>query len=181
MAIEIEKKYRLSSEQSKQIAANLQEFGADFQGEDFETNTLYRGGILDEKQAVLRIRKTGDKTILTYKQRIQNASVIKHQIEHETIVESAKEIEKIIENLGFVKVVVYEKRRKTWGFRNVEVVLDELPFGLFMEIEGSIQEITEAEMLLDAVDFEVEPETYPRLTMKQGIQNGQIIEAKFVD
>ncbi len=77
--------------------------------------------------------------------------------------------------------MIYEKRRKTWSFRNVEVVLDELPFGLFMEIEGSIQGITEAEMLLDAEDFKVELETYPRLTMKQGIQNGQIIEAKFVD
>ncbi len=181
MAIEIEKKYRLTSQQSEQIAANLQEFGADFQGEDFETNTLYNGGILDEKLAVLRIRKAGDKTILTYKQRIENTSAIKHQIEHETNVESAEEIEKIIENLGFVKAVIYEKRRQTWSFRHVEVVLDELPFGLFMEIEGSIQDITEAEMLLDAEDFEVELETYPRLTMKQGIQNGQIIEAKFVN
>ncbi len=93
MAIEIEKKYRLTLQQSEQIAANLQEFGADFQGEDFETNTLYRGGILDEKLAVLRIRKTGDKTILTYKQRIQNSSEIKHQIEHETSDDIPEEIE----------------------------------------------------------------------------------------
>jgi len=180
MAIEIEKKYRLTLQQSEQIIVNLQEFGAEFQGEDFETNTLYGGGILDEKLAVLRIRKTQNKTILTYKQRIQNSSEIKHQIEHETNVEREEEIEKIIENLGFVKAVIYEKRRKTWSFRNVEVVLDELPFGLFMEIEGSIQDITEAEMLLDAEDFKVELETYPRLTMNQGIQNGQIIEAKFI-
>jgi adenylate cyclase class 2 len=181
MAIEIEKKYRLTLEQREQTEANLKEFGAEFQGEDFEINTLYSGGILDEKFAVLRIRKAGDKTILTYKQRIRNTSSIKHQIEHETNVESAEEIEKIIENLGFIKAVIYEKRRKTWNFRNVEVVLDNLPFGLFMEIEGSIQEITEAEMLLNAEDFEVELETYPRLTMKHGTLNEQIIEARFVD
>ena len=81
--------------------------------------------------------------------------------------------------MGFQKNLVYEKRRKTWHFRDVELVLDELPFGLFMEIEGSITAIKEAEMLLDIEDFPAEHESYPRLTARFGKRNGDLIEARF--
>ncbi|HEX9962347.1 MAG TPA: class IV adenylate cyclase [Pyrinomonadaceae bacterium] len=179
MAIEIEKKYRLTAAQCERISLALAEIGAEFQGVDFEENTLYRGGVLDEKNAVLRVRKIADKTILTYKRRIQNEFDVKQQIEHETEIADAGEIENIIENLGFTASLVYEKRRRTWRFRQVEIVLDELPFGLFMEIEGSITAIAEAEMFLEAEAFEVEHETYPRLTAKFGKKNGALTEARF--
>ncbi len=179
MAIEIEKKYRLSEEQKQFVLESLHEFEAKYEGEDFEENTIYGGGILDEKRAVLRIRKTQDKTILTFKQRIKSEFDIKQQIEHESEVAKAEEIEKIIESLGFVPRLVYEKRRKTWQFRQVEIVLDELPFGLFMEIEGSITAIAEAEMILDIEDFTTEYETYPSLTFAHGRQRGELIEARF--
>jgi len=179
MAIEIEKKYRLNTRQYERLSSVLEEIGAELQGEDFEVNTLYRGGVLDEKNAVLRVRKIADRTILTYKQRIQNEFDIKQQIEHETEIGSAEEIENIIDNLGFKATLVYEKRRHTWNFRQVEILLDELPFGLFMEIEGSITGIAEAEMFLEAEDFEVEHETYPSLTAKYGKKNGELIEARF--
>jgi adenylate cyclase class 2 len=179
MAIEIEKKYRLDARQYGRLSFVLEEIGARFEGEDFEENTLYRGGVLDEKNAVLRVRKIAGKTILTYKRRIRNEFDIKQQIEYETEIGNAEEIENIIENLGFVRSLVYEKRRRTWKFRQVEIVLDELPFGLFMEIEGSITAIAEAEMFLEAEAFEVEHETYPRLTAKHGRKNGELIEARF--
>ncbi len=179
MAIEIEKKYHLNSEQKQIVLAALEEVGAKFVCEDFEENSLYRGGILIETNAVLRVRKTQDKTILTYKKSLQSEFDTKRQIEHETEVSSAEEIEKIIENLGFTKVLIYEKRRKTWTFRAVEIVLDVLPFGEFMEIEGSITAIAEAEMFLGIEDFEIERETYPALTGKFGKQNNNLTEARF--
>lgn len=179
MSIEIEKKYRLSDEQRQFVLDALEEVGAEYEGEDFEENILYRGGALDKKNAVLRIRKIGAKAILTYKQRIQNELDIKQQIEHETSFENPHELEKIVENLGFMKKLIYEKRRKTWRLREVEIVLDELPFGLFMEIEGSITAIREAEMILDIEDFEAEHKTYPRLTAEFGTANGELIEARF--
>ena len=179
MAIEIEKKYRLTDEQREMILENLQEIGAEYVGEDFEENNIYSGGILEEQGAVLRIRKTQDKTFLTYKRRIVNEFAIKQQTEYETVVENADELEKIVESLGLTKNLVYEKRRKTWRFRQVEIVLDELPFGNFTEIEGSITAIAEAEIFLDAEDFEVEHETYPRLTARLGENIGDVIVAKF--
>ncbi len=179
MAIETEKKYRLDSARRGQVLAKLEEIGGVFLREDFEVNELYGGGILEEKKAVLRLRRIEGRTILTYKQRLDNNSAIKRQIEHETEIGDAAAIEMIIESLGFEKRIVYEKRRQTWRFRKTEIVLDELPFGLFMEIEGSIAEITLAESLLEAEDFEAEHETYPRLTAKLGKRNKRLIEARF--
>ena len=179
MAIETEKKYTLSRDQRERVLENLKELGAKYIREDFEENTLYSGGILSEKGAVLRMRKIGDKTILTYKQRIENAADVKQQIEYETVVEKAEEMEMIIESLAFTKALVYEKRRQSWQFRLVEVVLDELPFGQYMEIEGSITAIAEAEMLLDIEDLAVENETYPHLTQRFGVQKEKLIEARF--
>lgn len=179
MAIEIEKKYRLTEARKQFVLDSLAEIGAEYEGEDYEENTIYGGGILDAQIAVLRVRKTQDKTILTFKQSIQNEYDIKQRTEHETEVANAHELEKIIENLGFAPRLVYEKRRKTWHFRAVEIVLDELPFGDFMEIEGSITAIAEAEMFLDIEDYETEHETYPRLTARLGKLNGNVVEARF--
>ena len=179
MAIEIEKKYRLSREQTEYVSEALKEFGADYEGEDFEENILYRGGALDAQDAVLRIRKIGERAVLTYKRRLEKENDVKRQIEYETLVENPDELENIIENLDFTKRLIYEKRRRTWRLRGVEVVLDELPFGLFMEIEGSPNAIREAEMILEIEDFPVEHKTYPRLTAELGKRKGDLVEARF--
>lgn len=179
MAIETEKKYNLSNDQRRQVLENLKESGAKYIRDDFEENTLYRGEILDEKNAVLRVRKIGEKSILTYKESIGNDLGVKRQTEYETVVEKVEEMESIIKSLGFEKALVYEKRRQTWLFRAVEIVLDELPFGQYMEIEGSIMAIAEAEMFLGIEDFAVEQETYPRLTQRFGVQKERLVEARF--
>jgi hypothetical protein len=61
----------------------------------------------------------------------------------------------------------------------VEIVIDDLPFGLYLEIEGSVTAIKEAEMLLDLDELEAEHKTYPILTSELGIKNGDVIEARF--
>lgn len=179
MAVEIEKKYRLTDAQRNYVLDSLKEIGAKFHGEDFEENVIFLGGVLNEKPAILRLRRTDHTTTLTYKEGVQNEFDVKQRIEYETKVEDFANSEKIIESLGFSRSLIYEKRRRTWQFRDVEIVLDELPFGLFMEIEGSITAIKEAEMLLGIEDFETEHETYPRLTAKLGKRNGHVIEARF--
>ena len=49
-----------------------------------------------------------------------------------------------------------------------------------MEIEGSEAEIILIENLLKADGFQTEHETYPHLAKKYGVQNGGIIETRFV-
>lgn len=179
MAIETEKKYKINAAKREEIIATLKEGGAEFEREDFETNTIYGGGTLDQNVAVLRIRTTESGATLTYKKRIENQFDVKQQIEVETKVDDPEALAEIITNLGFVPRLIYQKRRQTWRFRSVEILLDELPFGFFMEIEGSITSIKEAEMMLGFEDFEVEHETYPRMTLRLGRPNGDVVEARF--
>src|ERR1700682_6332220 len=149
MPIEIEKKYRLTKKQRQDVLRRLPEIGAVCEGEEFEENTLYRGGALDVGTSVLRLRRISDgadtpaglpsrgrRAVLTYKQRFSSSSSIKQQQEDETEVADADAMEAILDALGFVPALVYEKRRATWRLGDAEIVIDELAFGLFMEIEG---------------------------------------------
>ena len=179
MAIETEKKYRLSPKRLDEITQKLVEFGASFEKEVFEVNYQHRGGEMDERGATLRLRKVGDFTLLTYKEKVKSENGAKRKIEHETNVADVEATEAIIERLGYRLTAVYEKRRKYWRFGDVEVVLDELPFGLFMEIEGTEDEIAHVEKKLGLKDLEHEPRGYPRLTIKYGKMNGDVAEAKF--
>jgi adenylate cyclase class 2 len=179
MAIETEKKYKVDAARREEIISELKEAGAEFEREDFETNSIYGGGKLDENNAVLRIRTIESGSFLTYKKRIENQFDVKRQIEIETKCDDPAALAEIITNLGFVPRLVYEKRRQTWRFRSVEILLDELPFGLFMEIEGSITAIKEAEMILGFEDLEVEHETYPRMTLRLGGEKDGVFEARF--
>lgn len=181
MANEIEKKYRLNDDQKAETLKALNEIGAEFQGLDFEENILFSSDELRAKQAVLRLRRIGARTILTYKQKVESSSAAKHHIEYETEVADFGEISSILESLNYRAVLIYEKRRRTWNFRQVEIVLDSLPFGEFMEIEGSLTAIAEAEIFLGAENFEVVAETYPNLTLEFGTKNGDLIEARFDD
>ncbi len=179
MAIEIEKKYVLDENMIGKLEARLTSLGAIFTGEDFEENFLHRGGILDLKVAALRLRKTGDKTALTYKERIAGEGNFKHQIEFETGITDADAAENIIEKLGYRVSVVYEKRRRSWQLGQVEVVLDEVPFGFYMEIEGEMDQILKTEELLGAGQLEVEPRGYPTLTLEKGVLVDEVIESRF--
>jgi adenylate cyclase class 2 len=179
VSVEIEKKYRLTAEQASDVEDKLAVVAANFVGEEFEENTVYGGGVLDELNAILRIRKTETRALLTFKRRIENSSDVKHQIEHESAITDSDSVAAMLSEMHLVPRIVYEKRRKTWQFKSVEIVLDQLPFGLFMEIEGSITGIKEAEMILEVEDLEVEHETYPLLTAKLGVNTGGVTEARF--
>ena len=179
MAIETEKKYHLSPKRLDEITQKLVDLGAEFEKEVFEVNYQHRGGEMDERGATLRLRKIGDFTVLTYKEKVRTDNGAKRKLEYETSVSDVEAAEKIIEHLGYKLTAVYEKRRKYWRLGEVEVVLDELPFGLYMEIEGTEEAITKAAKKLGLKDMEHEPRGYPRLTVKYGKLNGEVAEAKF--
>lgn len=179
MAIEIEKKYLLTKQNFQILPKRLEAVSAKYIGEDFEINEIYGGGILAGQKAVLRLRTVDEKTILTFKKRFEGEAAIKKQIEYETAISDAQEMRQIIENLGFRKNLIYEKKRTTWKIDQTVIVLDELPFGYFMEIEGVEEEIERIEKLLEAETFTVEHRTYPHLTELLGKQQGETFCAKF--
>jgi adenylate cyclase class 2 len=179
MSLETERKYRLSPKRLEEIIAKLNDLGAHFDKEVFEVNYQHRGGEMDERGATLRLRKIGDFTVLTYKEKVKSDDGTKQKLEYETNVSDVEATEQIIERLGYRLTAVYEKRRKYWKLNDVEVVLDELPFGLYMEIEGTVETIDKAERKLGLKEVEREPRGYPRLTVKYGKMNGDVAEARF--
>jgi adenylate cyclase class 2 len=179
MGLEIEKKYRLSKKQQEEVLRRLPEIGARKKRVDFEVNTLYSGENLEHTRAILRLRRVGDRGILTYKERLPSVSPIKHQLEDETVVEDPDAMNLILESLGFLPALVYEKRRHRWQLGKTEIVIDELPFGLFMEIEGTEQGIRDVESKLAIKRLRSEMATYPQLTLKHGTDRGGLIEARF--
>jgi adenylate cyclase class 2 len=179
MPVEIEKKYRLSKKQREEVLRRLPKIGAKRQGEDFEVNTLYAGDTLELGRSILRLRRIGKRGILTFKERFPTRSIIKHQREDETRVSDPNAMELILEALGFTPALVYEKRRETWRLGKTEIVIDELPFGLFMEIEGTEQGIRDVESKLAIKRLRSETATYPQLSLKHGTDSDGLIESRF--
>jgi predicted adenylyl cyclase CyaB len=179
MPIEIEKKYRLTKQQRRSIEKKLRELDVVPGKVEFEENTVYGGGRLDLGGCALRLRRVNGRAILTFKQRFPSKSAIKYQQEEETTVTDAEAAHAIFSALGFRVGLVYEKRRVRWNVGKAIVVIDELPFGLFMEIEASEREIKRVEKLLGVETLPPVLETYPSLTLKLGKQRKGVFEARF--
>lgn len=179
MATEIEKKYRVDEAQIALVRERLRAVGATAQGAEFEENTLYAGPGLDPRRRALRLRRVAGRAVLTYKERYGTTAAIKQQREDETEVTDASALVSILEALGYTPALVYEKRRETWQLNDVEVVLDELPFGWFIEIEGAEAAIEDAERLLELGAAAAEHATYPELARCYGATRGSLVEARF--
>jgi predicted adenylyl cyclase CyaB len=179
MPIEIEKKYRLTQRRRGAIERRMRELSLTPSELEHEENTIYRGGRLDFGGCALRLRRVNGRAILTFKRRLPSKSPIKHQQEEEVTVGNADAMDAILQSLHFQPALVYEKRRTRWQVGRAKVVIDELPFGLFMEIEASVKEIKRVEKMLQAEGLPAVMETYPTLTAKLGKKRGGVIEARF--
>jgi adenylate cyclase class 2 len=92
---------------------------------------------LQRKAMLLRLRQ--DKIArLTFKGTPEEAfhSEAKIREELEVEVSDFETTAVILERIGFEQVRTYEKYRETFLLGELEIVLDELPFGNFVEIEG---------------------------------------------
>ena len=180
MKIEIEKKFQLTPEQKNKVENLLAGMGAELRGKSFEENTLFSGGTLDHKRRVLRLRRSGGKAILTYKERLDSDPLIKRRREEETYVDNPDAMVAILDITGDYKpALVYEKYRTAWEVAETEVTIDELPFGIFLEIEGPEEAIRRAETLLNLTELIIEPLSYAELVRKHGVKNGDVIETRF--
>lgn len=108
----------------------------------FERNIRYddANGSLTGKGVVLRLRE--DQSIrLTYKSpgTIERGIVSREELEVQ--VSDFHTMEQIIQHLGYHPAMLYEKYRTTYQIDHAEVVLDELPYGNFVEVEGDSEAI----------------------------------------
>jgi adenylate cyclase class 2 len=64
--------------------------------------------------------------------------------ELEVTVDDFETMSQILERVGFKQTQIYEKYRETFRLDEVEVVIDEMPFGDFVELEGNDSDLKKA-------------------------------------
>lgn len=127
------------------VAKRLEQLGATLHKPRlYERNVRYENAdkTLTQQEIVVRLRQD-DRIRLTYKEPSQpvDDSGTQTRFEAEVEVSDFNAMETILGKLGYQPYLVYEKYRTTYRLDETEIVLDELPYGNFVEIEGSIQAI----------------------------------------
>jgi adenylate cyclase class 2 len=94
------------------------------------------------RRELLRLRQD-TRARLTFKgpAAVDFASEAKVREEIELEVGDFNRMAAILQRLGLQPVQTYEKYRETYHWQDVEVVLDEMPFGDFVELEGAEAEL----------------------------------------
>jgi adenylate cyclase class 2 len=128
------------------IKSRLQELGAQLlQARLLEANLRFDlpGAPLLAEGRVLRLRRDAS-TKFTYKSAGTNEQGVLSREEIEFEVEDFEKAQRFLEALGYQKLVYYEKYRTTYALQpsegSIHVMLDELPYGSFVEIEGETVE-----------------------------------------
>lgn len=122
----------------QRIQSRLEDLGAHLlQERVLETNIRFDlpGAPLRAQGRVLRLRQD-TQTRLTYKSASQRAEGVLSREEIEFVVEDFEKAKRFLEALGYQKLVYYEKFRATYEWNETLIMLDELPYGSFVEIEG---------------------------------------------
>jgi adenylate cyclase class 2 len=117
----------------------------------FERNLRFDdpAGSLTSAGRLLRLRDDG-MARLTYKDRAHVDDVISEREELEVQVSDFNTAYALLAALGYEVSVQYEKYRTTYQLHDVEVDLDEMPYGYFLEIEGpGAEAIQKAAKLLE--------------------------------
>jgi adenylate cyclase class 2 len=104
---------------------------------------------LRQRDELLRLRQ--DSAVrLTFKGPSLHAMTSQAKVREEIEVEASDlaQTALIFERLGFQPTQVYEKYRETFHWQDIEIVLDEMPFGNFVELEGDENSIKNAAVVL---------------------------------
>lgn len=139
--LEIEVKFLANDISS--IRERLLSMGACSEGQLFEVNHRYddSNSTLFKAKKLLRLRKT-DRNTLTLKKppAVPNPDYKIHE-ETEIEVSDFDLMEKILIETGFLVVQSYEKYRETFVSGDTKILIDIMPFGSFIEIEGAEESI----------------------------------------
>ena len=98
---------------------------------------------------VLRLRQ-GPQVTLTYKR----AASAEERVEHELEIDNFDIARNFLEALGYHVIFTYEKYREVYTLDQAKVMVDELPFGCFTEVEGPSIDIISQKVALLGLDWE---------------------------
>jgi adenylate cyclase class 2 len=144
-AIETEVKLKVPSAEAAREA--LARIGASRKrGRHLEDNVLFdfAGGPLRTRGHVLRLRSTPEGAILTFKGPYRVEAGLKSREEVEAASAEGEALRIILDRLGLVPMFRYQKYREAFSWKGQEIVVDETPIGVYIEIEGDGAGIREA-------------------------------------
>jgi adenylate cyclase class 2 len=147
-ALEIEVKFHISSVSALRDA--VINSGALHHGKVFEENIRFENQdqTLQGQGILLRLRRDGG-NVLTLKTKTENPDPsFKIHHEFEVLVSDLDTMQTILEKLGFYPAQVYEKWRETFCLGSAEILIDRLPYGDFLEIEGDRDQILRITQML---------------------------------
>lgn len=180
--LEIEIKFAVTGFDT--LRQGLPALGAVYVDRCFEVNRVYDdpGRSLKAAGVLLRLRRDR-RALLTLKRppAREVSSVAKVYEEYETEVADFSTAEAILLALGYAPAFAYEKLRETWDLPGgVHVCLDELPFGLFVELEGPEAAILDAARSLGLPRDKALRSTYHQLNREYRQAHGLPAEENFV-
>ncbi len=137
MAQEIEAKFYV--QRLEEVRQRLETLGAELvEPRVSESNLRFdtQAGEFRRAGRVLRLRQD-TRARLTYKDSDRADAGALNRREIEFAVSDFSAAQEFLEALGYVPVFTYEKFRTTYKLEGVEIMLDEMPYGQFVEIEGA--------------------------------------------
>ncbi len=136
-------------------------------------------GDLRKEFKVLRLRNDTEAKFTFKGPNEERSDGVLNRKEIEFSVSSFDAAKEFLEALGFKPIAFYEKYRTTYEWNNVHIMLDELPYGFFVEVEGenvnTLREVTghlglnwEATVKLGYLDL------FNRIAAKYNLDTGQL-------
>lgn len=137
------------------------------------------GGALVASGRTLRVRRTEEGTVLTFKGPRRDREGVKSREEVEASLPAAEgeALLEILRKVGFAPVFRYQKYRETYRYGAVEIVVDETPIGTFLEIEGSLPEIHAAAAALGRGPADYITDSYAGLFLASGGKGDMVFPA----
>lgn len=153
-------------------------------GRWFESNVVFddTARSLKASGTLLRLRERTGRVVLTLKRAVGDTASANAKIydETETDVADARNMREILAGLGFLPALRYEKIREKWSHLGCEICLDTLPFGEFVEIEGSEEDIDVCSKALGLERGKASTATYHELNRQAREAQGEPQDESFV-
>ncbi|HLZ94987.1 MAG TPA: class IV adenylate cyclase [Candidatus Dormibacteraeota bacterium] len=143
-SIESELKFRVGGPKDHaRVRTALKKLGYKLEGTYDEENYRFLGPGKTTRRVTLRLRVLdgGPRGMLTAKGAAKFFAGVKVREETEIEVNNAHATLDLLAQLGFQVLVIYRKHRAVWVAGNVNVTLDRLDFGHFVEVEGPLETI----------------------------------------
>jgi predicted adenylyl cyclase CyaB len=143
-SVECELKFRVAGPADHaRLRTALRKLGYKLEGTYDEENFRFAGPGKTTRRTTLRLRVLdgGPRGVLTAKGEAHFVAGVKVREETEVDVADGHATLDLLAQLGFQVLVIYKKHRSVWKQGGVNVTLDRLDFGHFVEVEGPLEQI----------------------------------------